>query len=97
MRCWKPTRSYDDAGRRYGLDVVHSVTVDRALVGARLGGYAEYAATAGVRAGHAYIASFDTGITFMLRRDVQFDAGANFGLSDAADGVTVFAGVSFRR
>jgi hypothetical protein len=87
---------YDDRDARYALDVVHSVTVDHALAGDVLHGYVEYAGAAGVRAGHRYAATLDTGLEFALAPDLQFDAGVLFGLTPATPGVGLLCGVSFR-
>jgi hypothetical protein len=42
------------------------------------------------------VATFDCGMTYRLTRDVQLDAGANIGLTKAADDVNPFVGLSVR-
>ena len=38
----------------------------------------------------------DVGLTYGVTEDLQFDTGANFGITRAADDVNVFAGFSWR-
>ena len=38
--------------------------------------------------------TFDFGFTYALRRDIQFDAGMNIGLTSAADDLNPFIGFS---
>lgn len=42
------------------------------------------------------VATFDTGLTFAIGDDAQFDLGANIGVTDAADDLMVFVGFSRR-
>lgn len=58
-----------------------------------LGGFVELTSQIG---GGRHRATFDCGITYAAGRHVQLDAGAYFGLSRAADDVTLFTGVSAR-
>ena len=43
-----------------------------------------------------WIATFDFGFTYAVTRDIQLDAGVNIGLTDAADDVNPFIGLSLR-
>lgn len=76
----------------YRCDWVNSVTVGHDLAG-NVGCYFELAT---VITEGPEIASFDCGVTYGIGKNVQLDAGANFGLTHAADDLTVFTGVSFR-
>lgn len=76
----------------YDLEFVHTASVGRDIVG-DLGGYVEYIGVAG---GGPYAAALSTGLTYALSRDVQLDAGIMAGLSDAAEDLRLFTGVSFR-
>ena len=41
-------------------------------------------------------ATFDFGFTYAITRDIQLDAGMNIGLTDAADDLNPFIGLSMR-
>ena len=47
-------------------------------------------------AGRRVVATFDLGFTYPVTRDIQLDAGVNIGLTDAADNVNPFIGLSLR-
>jgi Putative MetA-pathway of phenol degradation len=87
----------NDRNDAYGMDFVHSVTMGHELFTKKLNGYVEYYGMASVRTDRTYLASFDTGATHALSKNVQLDAGIEVGLSHRADHFTVFAGLSFRR
>lgn len=79
----------------YGLDFVHTATVHHKLT-ERLDAYVEYAGVAPAGTGNSYLSTFDTGLIYALRKNVQLDAGVNLGLSDRADNILGFLGISFR-
>jgi hypothetical protein len=85
----------DEANDGYAVEVLHTIGVNRQIVG-ELGGYVEYIGIAPIDTGGGYVALIGTGLTYGLSEDVQLDFGMNFGLSDHADDLNVFAGVSFR-
>jgi hypothetical protein len=84
-----------DSGDGYGTAVLHTVAIGHKIVG-ELEGYVEYAGTSFVAAGATYRAVVGGGVTYGLGPDVQLDAGVNVGISDSADDLNVFAGMSFR-
>lgn len=79
----------------YDLELVHSVTLGRELVG-ELSGYVEYIGVLPLRSGSLYSATFSTGLTYALTGNIQLDAGTRIGLTAAADDLAVFAGISLR-
>jgi hypothetical protein len=83
------------ANDRYVVDFVHTATLGRPLVG-ELGAFIEYAGFLNLNGDEDYRGYFNTGLTYALTPDVQFDAGARVGLTEAADDFGVFAGVSLR-
>jgi Putative MetA-pathway of phenol degradation len=85
----------DEANEGYGVEFLHTVNLNRNIVGP-LGGYVEYIGIAPMDTGGGYLALLGTGLTYRLSEDVQLDLGVNFGLSDHADDFEVFAGMSFR-
>lgn len=85
----------DERNEDYGIDFVHTVAVGRGIVGP-LGGYLEYIGVAPHQTGGGYQAAIGLGLTYGWSADVQLDAGVNLGLSDSADDVVLFTGISFR-
>jgi hypothetical protein len=85
----------DENDESYGVEFLHTVNVNRTIVG-DLGGYVEYIGIAPADTGGGYLALIGTGLTYGLSEDVQLDFGLNFGLSEHADDFNVFAGMSFR-
>ena len=76
----------------YDLEFVHTVSLGHGLA-EKLDGYVEYFGVAG---DGPYVAGLGAGVTYELSDDVKLDAGLNVGLSDAAEDVRVFTGISFR-
>ncbi len=72
---------------------VHSAVVGTEIVD-DIGGYLEYVGVFPDREG--YEAVIGTGLTYGFSKDIQFDIGINFGLSESADDFNVFIGVSIR-
>ena len=82
----------NEADNGYTTEWVNSLTFGHDIVG-KLGGYVELAT---VLTHSGDIASFDCGLTYGYTKQIQFDLGANIGLTRAADDLNVFAGVSVR-
>ena len=78
--------------RRATYAGIASVTVSHDIT-ERLGGYVEWW-NEWTRPGWA--STFDAGLTFRITPGVQFDAGANFGLTRSAEDLVVFTGISVR-
>ena len=88
--------SHNDEAGGYGLDFVHTMSLGHSLFTDRLGAYIEYAGVAPWRTGNTYLGFFDTGVTYLLRENLQLDAAIDIGLTDHADDVVVLTGLSFR-
>jgi hypothetical protein len=82
----------NDADTGYAADWVNTITFGHDLT-EKVGCYVELATT--LTRG-ADLASFDCGLTYGATKHLQFDLGANVGLTRAAEDLTVFAGVSIR-
>jgi len=82
----------NDADTGYTTEWVNTITVGHEIAG-KLGGYVELAF---VRRSGPTIASFDCGLTYGIGKHLQFDLGANVGLTRAADDLNVFTGLSLR-
>lgn len=87
--------SQDSEGSDYHQEVIESITVGHALIGG-LSGYVEVFSSLSTEQGADWIATLDMGVTYLLRRNVQLDAGVNIGLTDAADDLNPFIGLSVR-
>ena len=87
--------SADSSGPDYHQEFSQTVTVSHDIVG-KLGGYVELFSSVSNERHSAWIATFDLGFTYAISRDVQLDAGVNIGLTDAADDVNPFVGLSLR-
>jgi hypothetical protein len=71
------------------------VSLARSIVG-EVKGFVELASQKDLNPGGAWEAAFDTGLYQKLGENVQLDAGVYIGLTDAAEDLTPFAGLSFR-
>lgn len=85
----------DGADEDYELQFVHTATIGHAIVG-DLNGYIEYIGVTGTEDGAGYVSLLGGGLTYGVSDNVQLDCGVNFGLSDEADDVNFFAGISVR-
>lgn len=86
---------FDDDDDDYDLEFLHTATVGHDLVGA-LAGYIEYIGILSTDSASEYPALVGLGITCGLGPDVQLDAGINIGLTDAADDLNPFIGMTVR-
>lgn len=72
---------------------VQTATVGRPLAGA-LSGYAELFSQ--VQRGAPWVATADAGLTYGLTGDIQLDGGVNVGVTDAAEDLNPFLGLTVR-
>ncbi|WP_154656039.1 transporter [Fortiea contorta] len=79
----------------YNLGFVNSVTLGYAI-NSRLGTYFELFTEKTTEKGSDLIATFDTGLKYLLTENIQLDAGVNIGLTQAADDFQPFVGLSMR-
>jgi len=82
-------------GSDYHQEFSNTVTVSHDIVG-KLAGYMELFSNVSNESGAKWIATFDFGFTYAITRDIQLDAGMNIGLTDAADDLNPFIGLSMR-
>ena len=82
----------DTDGSGYRPVLITSATIGHGLTD-KIGVYFELTSQAGEG---RHVATFDTGVTFLVNPNLQFDAGANIGVSRAADDLGIFAGVARR-
>lgn len=82
-------------GKGYEPVFINSATVSFELT-QRLGMYVEAYVERSTGPGAATIVTLDGGFTYAVTDDLQLDAGANVGVTKAADDLNVFAGLSRR-
>lgn len=90
---WDLVRNEQSAG--YHPNWVSSITFSRDLLG-DLGGYVELFSEASAEAGSAWVSTFDFGFTYGLNPNTQLDLGMNIGLTEAADDLNPFVGITWR-
>jgi outer membrane putative beta-barrel porin/alpha-amylase len=79
----------------YHQELVNAVTFSHDFT-KRLAGYVELFSAVSNEAHAGWIATFDCGLTYRLSDNVQLDTGVNLGLTDAADDLNPFVGLSVR-
>jgi hypothetical protein len=79
----------------YDVSFINSITFSRDIAG-RLGGYVEFFAEVSTADNSDWVGTLDLGITYGLSDDVQLDAGVNIGVTDSADDLNPFVGVTWR-
>jgi hypothetical protein len=79
----------------YHGEFINTVTASHDIAG-KLAGYVELFSNVSTERGAKWIATFDFGFTYAVTRDIQLDAGMNIGLTDAADDLNPFIGLSMR-
>lgn len=82
-------------GGGYDAEFVNSITASHDIVGP-LGGYLEFFSVTGNALGFDWIGQVDVGLTCAVTDNVVFDAGCNFGVTEAAPDFNPFAGFSIR-
>ena len=78
----------------YHQEAVQSVTVGHDI--GKFSAYAELFSNVSNEPHAGWVATFDCGVAYRVTRDVQLDAGINIGLTDAADDLNPFIGLSLR-
>lgn len=84
-----------DDNRAYTATFINSATLAFDLT-ERLGFYTEIYTEQSAERAQRFVSTFDTGLTYAIGADTQLDLGANIGITDAADDLAVFVGVSRR-
>jgi len=86
-------RNQADTG--YRTEFVNSITIGRDFVG-RLGGYVEFFSLVSTESDSPWVGILGIGFTYGLSDDLRLDAGVNIGVTDAADDLNPFLGLSWR-
>lgn len=82
---------YTDAGRHRAV-WSNTITAGRDLT-ENVGGFVELTSSTG---DGSHVATFNAGVTRRFGTEIQWDAGVNIGLSEAAPDLVVFSGISRR-
>ena len=85
----------DGSGSGYHAEFVNSITLGHDLIG-KLGGYVEFFSAVSAESGARWVGTIDLGLTYGLTDDIQLDAGVNIGVTDSADDINTFVGLSWR-
>ena len=79
----------------YHFELLHTWTVGHPIVGP-LSAYVEAFGVYSTETGAEYALSMDGGLTFAVTDYVQLDAGVVGGLTEPADDLSIFSGLSFK-
>jgi Putative MetA-pathway of phenol degradation len=85
----------NDTDDGYDSLLIWSATVEHSIVG-DLNGYVEFYSEIGTADDSDWVATVDAGLTYRIGDNVQLDCGCNFGVTDAADDINPFVGISVR-
>ncbi|MEX2217027.1 MAG: transporter [Phycisphaeraceae bacterium] len=86
---------YNDLDRRYDVEFVHTATIGFDIVGP-VGAFVEYVGIISTDNASDYQAIFITGVTVEITPNLLFDLGLRVGLTDTAEDLGVFAGMTWR-
>jgi hypothetical protein len=82
-------------GSGYAPTFINSATVSFGVT-ERLGIYTELFTERSTERGARWVVTGDVGLTYGLTDDLQLDGGVNLGLTEAADDLQLFVGISRR-
>lgn len=83
------------SGSGHHAEFVNSITVSHDIVGA-LGGYVEFWSLVPNDDDAPWVGTVDLGLTYGLTDNIQLDAGVNLGVTQSAEDVNPFLGITFR-
>jgi hypothetical protein len=79
----------------YHAEAINTITVAHRLVG-NLEGYLEFYSNVSGERGADWIGTFDFGATYKFTPNIQLDAGLNIGITESADDLNPFVGLTVR-
>jgi hypothetical protein len=85
----------DANGSGHHTEFVNTITVSRDLFGS-LSGYVEFFSQVSNDTGSEWVGTFDFGFGYAINSDVRLDAGINIGVTDSADDLNPFIGMTIR-
>jgi hypothetical protein len=93
MMTW--TKDLNQDGVNYHTGFASMFTIGHEF-SEKIGGYVEFANEASNEEGAAWVATFDTGLTYDFVENARLDLGVNIGLTDAAEDLNPFLGLTVR-
>ena len=85
----------DDDGSSHHTEIVNSISIGHDLFGP-VSGYVEFFSSVPTSHSQDWVGTIDAGLLFAVSKNFQIDTGINVGVTDAADDIQVFLGVSWR-
>jgi hypothetical protein len=85
----------NETDRGYHAAFVNTITFSHDIYG-KLGGYVEFFSEVSAERGSRWAGTVDLGLTYGLTENIQLDAGVNIGVTESADDVNPFVGLSCR-
>jgi hypothetical protein len=85
----------NESGANYHEEFVNSITFSREIAG-KLSGYCEFFSSVSTERDLSWVGTADFGLTYALTENVQIDCGCNVGVTDEADDIHAFTGLSVR-
>ena len=85
----------DNRDNNFHADFINSITLDHAIIG-KLSGYLEFFSDISTERHAGWIGTIDTGLEFLVTKNIQLDCGCNFGATPAAPDYNPFAGITIR-
>jgi hypothetical protein len=79
----------------YHQDFINSITLDHHLTG-KFSGYVEFFSDISTESHSGWVGTVDTGLEFLVTKNLQLDGGCNFGVTHAADNFNPFTGITVR-
>jgi len=83
----------DDSG--YHTEFINTITFGREIIG-DLSGYIEFFSNVSAEDGVDWIGTMSAGMTYALTKNVQLDGGINIGVTNSADDLNPFCGLTVR-
>lgn len=85
----------DGSGGGHHAEFVNTITLSHDLFG-KLGGYVEFFSLVSTEPNVPWQGTVDFGLTYGLTDNIQLDGGINVGVTESADDINPFVGMSFR-
>ena len=85
----------NDGRDGHHTEIVNTMTIGHGIIG-DLGMYVEFFSAVSTEDDSPWVGTVDIGFTYGLTPDIQLDAGVNIGVTDSADDINPFLGISLR-
>jgi Putative MetA-pathway of phenol degradation len=79
----------------YHTEYIQTITFSHDIFG-KLSGYVEFFSALSLESHAPWVSTIDFGLTYLITKNVQLDAGVNVGITRAADDINPFTGISVR-